>query len=102
LPVAQVLFTQPARADIAAARDWYESQASGLGERFLSELDTIVERLASNGLQFPIILRDVRRARLHSFPYGLFFRVEPDAVMVIACFPASRNPGQWQRRLQDR
>jgi toxin ParE1/3/4 len=55
--------------------------------------------MANNPLQFPRVFQDVRRARLHTFPYGLFYRIEPGALMVIACFHASRDPQRWQRRV---
>jgi plasmid stabilization system protein ParE len=100
LPVAQpVIFTQAARLEVIDAQDWYEAQASGLGVRFRAELDLAVQRISDNALQFPIVLRDVRRARLHRFPHYLLFRVDLDAVTVIACFHPRRDPQQWQRRI---
>jgi toxin ParE1/3/4 len=100
LPVAiPVTFTLAARADIIAAQDWYEAQSSGLGSRFRVELARIVERIAGNPLQFPLVFRDVRRVLLRRFPYALFFILDEDAVTVIACFHASRDPRQWQRRV---
>jgi hypothetical protein len=35
---------------------------------------------------------DTRRALLARFPYALFYRAEPDRVLVIACFHAKRDP----------
>ena len=40
----------------------------------------------------------IRRARLRRFPHGLFFRVLDDALYVIACFHASRDPLIWRGR----
>jgi plasmid stabilization system protein ParE len=94
-----VIFTPAARAEATDAQDWYEAQAPGLGRRFRAELDAAVQRIVANPQQFPVVLQDARRARLHIFPYGLFFRVAPNAIEVIACFHASRDPQQWQRRV---
>jgi len=100
LPVGPpIIFTQAARAEIIAAQDWYESQTPGLGARFRGGLDIAIQRIAANPLQFPLVFRDVRRALLRRFPYGLFFRIQPNALTVIACFHASRDPQQWQRRV---
>ncbi len=93
----EVIFLPAARAELIAAQDWYERASPGLGVRFLAEVDAQVERIATNALQFPIQFRDIRRARLHRFPYGLFFRALPDAAYVIACFHASRDPMAWRR-----
>ncbi len=95
---SEVIFLPAARAELIAAQDWYERASAGLGVRFLAEVDAQVERIGANALQFPVQLRDIRRARLRRFPYGLYFRVLPDAVYVIACFHASRDPMTWRRR----
>jgi plasmid stabilization system protein ParE len=96
--VFTVIFTQAARAELIKAQDWYESEASGLGRRFRQAIDALAERMSANPRQFPIVLKNVRRALLRRFPYSLFFLVEDETVLVIACFHASRDPLQWQNR----
>jgi plasmid stabilization system protein ParE len=69
-----------------------------LGASFRDEVEATVLRLQDNPYQFPVVFQGVHRARLRKFPYGLFFRVEVDALIVIACFHGSRDP----RRLEGR
>jgi toxin ParE1/3/4 len=95
---SEVIFLPAARAELISAQDWYERASPGLGARFRAEVDAQAERIGANALRFPIRFKDIRRARLRRFPYGLFFRVLPDAVYVIACFHASRDPMTWRRR----
>lgn len=95
----QVVFTPAARAELVDAQDWYEAKHPGLGTRFREEVEAAVLRLQENPHQFPIVFRDVHRARLRKFPYGLFFRVEIGALIVIACFHGSRDPQRWERRV---
>jgi plasmid stabilization system protein ParE len=95
----QVIFTPLARSEIVDAHDWYEARHSGLGSRFLEEVGTIVLRVEENPHQFPIVFQDVQRALLRKFPYGLFFHVENEAIVVIACFHGSRNPQRWEGRV---
>jgi len=97
--VRPVIFSPAARAEMLDATAWYESRIPVLAERFVAEADAAIARIRDNAVQFPVVLRDVRRARLGRFPYGLFFRVDPEAVHVIACFHASRNPRRWHRRV---
>ena len=94
-----VLFTAAARAELIEAQDWYEAQASGLGHRFRAEIDSVVQRMTDNPRQFPVVFKTLRRARAKKFPYALFFLIEPDALLVVACFHASRDPRQWQKRV---
>ena len=96
--MSPVIFTQAAREELVDAQDWYEREANGLGRRFRQAIDALVERMSENPRQFPIVYRNIRRALLRRFPYSLFFVVEGDASIVIACFHASRDPSQWQKR----
>lgn len=94
-----VIFTQAARVELVEAQDWYEGEATGLGRRFRQAIDALVERMGDNPRQFPTVFRNVRRALLRRFPYSLFFVIEDDALIVIACFHASRDPSHWQKRV---
>jgi plasmid stabilization system protein ParE len=96
--VYSVLFTQAARGELVEAQDWYENEATGLGRRFRRAIDALIERMSNNPQEFPVLFKNVRRALLRRFPYSLFFVVEDDAVIVIACFHASRDPSRWQKR----
>jgi len=96
--VAAVVFTQAARAELIEAQDWYEGEASGLGGRFRQAVDTLVGRMSADPRQFPVVFRNVRRALLRSFPYSLFFVIEDETLLVIACLHASRDPSRWQNR----
>jgi toxin ParE1/3/4 len=93
-----VVFTAAARADILDAVEWYEARQSGLGRRFIADLEALTVRMGGNPLQFPVMHNGVRRGALRRFPYGVFFRALPEQVQVLACFHTSRDPIQWQRR----
>ena len=45
-----------------------------------------------------MVQRDIRRQLLKRFPYGLFYRLIHDQVVVVACFHAKRSPGVWRSR----
>ena len=93
-----VIFTQAARGELIEAQDWYEGEATGLGRRFRQAIDALIDRMSDYPRQFPIVFKNVRRALLRRFPYSLFFVLEDDALIVIACFHASRDPSHWQKR----
>ncbi len=79
-------FTQAARAELIEAQDWYETQAPGLGGRFRGAIDATATRIISGPLQIPIILKPLRRARVRRFPYSLFYVMDGDELLVVACF----------------
>ena len=89
-----------AQDDIEAAALWYEVQRTGLGERFVSEVDVLIDRIRSHPLQFPPIEPPVRRALLHRFPYALYFVSEDEGGgVVLAVLHQHRNPDAWRDRL---
>ncbi len=100
MPVdASDYFTQPARAELIDALDWYENEAPGLGRRFRMAVDAVIERMSANPRQFHVVYKSIRRALLRRFPYALMFVIEVDGTLtVIACFHASRDPVHWQKR----
>ena len=87
-----------AAAEIEAAYRWYERERSGLGEEFLQAVDDLAKTIAEYPERFPVIHRDIRRALLKRFPYGIFYRLKANQVIVVACFHSKRNPKKWQSR----
>jgi plasmid stabilization system protein ParE len=96
--VKPALFTPAAEADIKEAFDWYEAQRQGLGAAFRHALDIAVAALESNTEAYPVVHRDTRRVLLPRFPYGLYYRVVGEEVVVVGCIHAKRNPRIWRHR----
>ena len=46
----------------------------------------------------PEALPGVRRFPIRDFPYGIFYRTEPDRIAVLAVYHASRVPNAWRQR----
>ncbi|HVT17804.1 MAG TPA: type II toxin-antitoxin system RelE/ParE family toxin [Thermoanaerobaculia bacterium] len=87
-----------AEAEALEASEWYEKRSQGLGRAFLELVEQTLEELAERPRQFPLVYRDVRRALLKRFPYGVFFRIRREQIRVLAVLHLSRNPQRWQRR----
>ena len=45
----QVVFRKQARLEFDEAGDWYEKERPGLGMEFLSEIQSLIHRIASTG-----------------------------------------------------
>ena len=93
-----VVWTPEANEDLLEARAWYDDIRPELAERFALAVETTVEALAEHPLQFPVVYRSRRRAGVRRFPYGIFFEVQDNRIVVIACFHSRRNPRRWQSR----
>jgi toxin ParE1/3/4 len=57
------------------AYDWYEEQRQGLGEMFLTELDTCYKKLQSNPFSNSKIKKNYRQIVLNHFPYVIVYEI---------------------------
>lgn len=70
-----VILRPRAERDIRSAFDWYESQQRGLGDDFLNSVRQRLEDIGRLPDAFPVIYKNVRRARsfrsFHTLPFTL-------------------------------
>jgi len=95
----EVQIRRSAELEIAEAQVWYESQQSGLGREFRTEISRVIDRLAETPFVYQIVHRNVRRAIIRRFPYLVWYRVIGANVIVIACTYAGRDPKYVKARL---
>jgi plasmid stabilization system protein ParE len=87
-----------AERDVEQAVRWYEGERSGLGVRFLHQLDGLFKRIQLHPFQFPEIQDGVRRGLLSRFPYGVYFAPAEDEIVVLAVLHLYRHPDTWKNR----
>ena len=93
-----VVWIPEANEDLLDARAWYDNIRPELGQRFALGIEATVEAVAEHPLQYSVVYRNRRRAGVRRFPYGVFFELQGDRIVVIACFHGRRNPRRWQLR----
>lgn len=94
------LISEPeADLDIEESFHWYEGKSAGLGQEFLDELRAAYSRILDGPLKYQDLRSGVRCAWLRRFPYGVYFAIEPETIVVLAVLRASRDPAVWQSRL---
>jgi plasmid stabilization system protein ParE len=96
--VKPALFTAEAEADVEEAFEWYEAQRPGLGAAFRRALDIAVAAVENHAEAYAVIHRGTRRVLLPRFPYGLYYRVLEQNIVVVACMHAKRHPRTWRSR----
>ena len=95
----KIRFTTRASREIEAAAFWYEEQRSGLGSEFMRSFEARLASIQRAPLLFAETHRkDVRRALMKRFPYGVFFRTSEDFIDIISVFHTRRNPEQTRFR----
>jgi plasmid stabilization system protein ParE len=94
----RILFHLEAESDVIQAFRWYEEKMSGLGARFRLSLDAALAAIQAHPEAYPVVHKQVRRALLRRFPYGVFFLVIGEDILVLAVSHASRDPRHWRQR----
>ena len=95
-----VSFRPEAELDLVNALSWYRNIHEGLGEDFLTRVEEALDRIRHFPEAYPIVEEDVRRVLTRRFPYGLFYFLDEESIVVIAVLNNSRDPDEWQSRLQ--
>lgn len=88
----RMVIRQDAADELREAKRWYDSQRIGLGRDFAAEVAQTVRAARETPERFPFVEGKVQRALLKRFPFGVFFRVRQDELVVIAVFHLRRNP----------
>ena len=94
----QIRFRPEAEKDLEDAAKWYEEQRPGLGKELLDKVSSALENLAKQPAMYPTVHRNIRRALIQKFPFGLFYIMEENLIIIIAFMHISRNPRLWKKR----
>ena len=94
-----VNISSDAEADLAEGFWFYERQLFGLGDYFRSCLIADIESLAYYaGIHETVY--GYNRSLSKTFPFAIYYRVDDDAVTVVAVLDARRSPSWTRQRLE--
>ena len=94
-----VVFRPKAKTDLIEAHDWYQRQQFGLGETFADAVDETISRIQSMPKMYAVVFRNVRRAKVRTFPYLIYYWLLQERIEVLALLHGSRDPKRWQERV---
>ncbi len=94
----EVRLRPEAERDLEEEALWYEEQLPDLGNQFLDEISLALSAIAESPLMYPIVHRETRRALIHRFPFGIYYRVQDETIVVLAVMHGSRDPHRWKVR----
>lgn len=95
----KIEFLAIAQAELDEAYQWYETQQTSLGLRFLNEIDASLRRIAAYPESFVQINDGIRRCLVKRFPYGILYGIDVDKIIVVAIMHLHRKPGYWVSRI---
>jgi plasmid stabilization system protein ParE len=86
---------RPAQEEMLEAAFYYEQQAGGLGQDFLRKVQSAIDEIAQHPTRWPKVRADIRRRRVHRFPYAVLYEDQPQEIVVIAVMHLRRHPAYW-------
>ena len=95
-----VRFAPLASREVAATASEYEEKAPGLGQKFISEVETATEQLAQFPDSAPRFGARLRRKLLKRFPFALLYSARDEVVWIVAVMHQSRGPTFIAKRLK--
>jgi toxin ParE2 len=87
-----------AQTDAANAIAYYNAEEPGLGADLATEVRKTLERILQYPKAWAQVSKRTRRCQVNRFPYGVFYSLTNDVVIVIAVLHSHRQPRTWQAR----
>ena len=98
LTARQIIVRREAQLEVQETFLRYQEISEGLGFEFLRALDAALQSIKRNPLAYQKIYKETRRVLLRKFPYAVFYVVEENKIVIIACFHQKRSEIDWLRR----
>ncbi len=96
-----VNFQSEASAEIEATVEFYESRLEDLGIRFLSAVESGIERIAAFPESGSRVDEGIRKVTVAGFPYSIIYRNLEGNILILAVAHHYRLPGYWLNRSQE-
>jgi toxin ParE2 len=95
----EIRFLDVAQQELHEAVEYYNVKSPGLGDQFLLEVLSALERI----LQFPLAWHpftdNSRRCQTRRFPYGIAYQILESEILIVALANLHRKPGYWLERI---
>ena len=97
----ELLVLLAAELDIQHAFNRFEEYQVGLGLKFVQELDLACEYLRRYPQIGRLYANNRRRFLIPNYPFGIFYSVEGNRIMVSAVLDLRQDPERIRRRLEE-
>ncbi len=88
-----------AEEDINAAYLYYESKMEDLGEEFIQFVGDSLQKIEEFPMIHSKIRKNIRRALINKFPYGIYYIEKDESIVVFAVLHARKDPVNWKSRI---
>jgi plasmid stabilization system protein ParE len=96
----KLIIRPEAEQDMQETFRWYEDRVLGLGREFLRCIDAALAHINRSPFIYPIIYKNIHRTLPRRFPFGIFYIISHENIIVLAVLHARRAPRSWQKRIR--
>lgn len=96
----KVRFLEIAQVELDDAIRYYNAEFPDLGDAFLVETLSAIDRVQRFPDAWHPLGEDTRRCRLRRFPYGVIYCMDGETLLVVAVANLHRRPDYWKDRLK--
>jgi toxin ParE1/3/4 len=95
-------FHPGALEEYLGAVSYYADISPRLAESFIKSFESGMEEILAYPEAWPIVEEDVRRYLIKRFPFGIYYCIDGDRIMIYAVTHMSRDPQYWKSRIEPR
>lgn len=88
----KIVIAPKALRDIRRAADYYNSQQSGLGKRFIDDVKSEIDSVSTAPFSRALRYNEIRFAVLKKFPYAAHYYVVSESIVVLAVISMFMDP----------
>lgn len=92
-------FHPDAADEYLEACHYYAEIDGKLGVAFTRCVESAIDDIVDRPTAWLEVDEDVRRHLLRRFPYGIYYTIEPDYILVGAVMHMKRHPEYWKERV---
>jgi plasmid stabilization system protein ParE len=97
----EIVVLLAAELDIQTAFNRFEEYREGLGVTFLQELEVAYEYLQRHPRIGRLYAEDRRRFLVPNFPFGIFYSIIADRIVISAVLDLRQDPERVRKRLEE-
>jgi toxin ParE2 len=98
----KVRFLEVAQIELDEAVTYYDAESAGLGQAFLLDVLSAIERIRKFPNAWHPLSANTRRCRTRRFPFGVIYQATDNEILVVAVANLHREPDYWKDRLSRR
>ena len=95
-----VIFSERAELDLNEIADWYKNIRAGLEQEFLICIEAEVELIRKKPLIYKEFYKNVRKAIINKFPYGIYYLIEEERILLISISHHKRGQKTIRKKLK--